>query len=425
MRRWIRIANRFLLGCLLAAGSFCAADVAAQDWTRFRGPNGTGESEAKNLPGAWTEADYNWKVKLPGVGHSSPAIWKDRVFLMSAHPDEATRYVLCYAAADGKLLWQRDYPTKTHHLHARSSYASCSPAVDADQAYFAFSDPDHTWLKAFGHDGSERWSVDFGPWVSQHGFGSSPVVVGDLVVLNCSQEPSKLKDVPDPKDSFVVAVDRKTGEVRWKTPRATNTTSYSVPCERRRPDGSTEIVLCTTAEGFFGLDPKTGRENWAAKVFDKRTVSSPFFAGDLLFGTTGSGGGGNYVVALNPNGEPPQVAYEVRKEAPYVPAPVARGDLLFLFSDKGIVTCIDVKTGAQHWQKRVNAAFSGSPIRAHDKLYCISEDGEAIVLAAEKEFKELGRNPLGEPSRSTPAVSGGRLYLRTYSQLISIGNDAS
>lgn len=418
----MRILPLVLVAALSLSWLFLPS-LHAQEWTRFRGPNGTGECEA-HLPGTWTDADYLWKIDLPGIGHSSPAIWKDKLFVLSANPADATRHVLCYAANNGQQLWRRDYATKSHHLHARSSYASCSPTVDADHVYFAWSDPDHTWLRAFDHDGKEKWTADFGPWVSQHGFGSSPMLYGDLVIVNCSQEPSKLKDTPEPRDSFVVAVDRKTGEVRWKTPRKIDTTSYSVPCLRRRGDGQDEIVLCTTAEGFFGLDPATGRENWAAKVFDKRTVSSPFMVGDLLFGTTGSGGGGNYVVALKPEGPKPEVVYEVRKEAaPYVPAPVARGELLFLFSDKGIVTCVDTKTGQQHWQKRVNAAFSGSPIRAHDKLYCIAEDGHVIVIAAEKEFRELGRVPLGEDSRSTPAVSNGRLFLRTYSHLFAVGGE--
>ncbi|MFO0906124.1 MAG: PQQ-binding-like beta-propeller repeat protein [Pirellulales bacterium] len=394
--------------------------AAAQDWTRFRGPNGTGESEAKSVPGSWTDADINWKAPLPGVGHSSPAIWGDKVFLLSAHEENATRYVLCLSAKDGSQVWKKDYPTTPHHLHARSSYASCSPAVDAEQVYVAWSDPNHTWLKAFGHDGQERWSVDFGPWVSQHGFGSSPIVFEDMVILSCSQEPSKQANTPAPGDSFVVAVDRKDGQVRWKTPRKTDTTTYSVPCVRRRADGQDEIICCSTAEGFFALDPKTGVENWSVKAFDKRTVSSPFLAGDMLFGTTGSGGGGNYVVALSTKGKP-EVAWEVRKEAPYVPSPVVRGDLVFLWSDKGIVTCVNLADGKQIWQKRVTGNYSGSPVRVHDKIYCISEEGEVVVVAAEDKFRELGRVNLGEPSRSTPSVAGGRLYLRTYSHLISVG----
>lgn len=398
----------------------CGAAASAQDWTRFRGPNGTGECEFKSIPSSWTDADINWKVALPGEGHSSPAIWGEKIFLLSANPKDATRYVLCLSTKDGSELWRKEFKSAPHHLHARSSYASCSPAVDAEQVYVAWSDPDHTLFKAFGHDGVERWSADFGSWVSQHGFGSSPIVYEDLVILSCSQEPSKQANTPPPGDSFVVALDRKTGKQKWKTPRKTDTTSYSVPCIHRRADGQDEIVCCSTAEGFFALNPKTGEENWSAKVFDKRTVSSPFFAGETLFGTTGSGGGGNYVVALSTK-DKPAVAWEVRKEAPYVPSPVVRGDLVFLWSDKGIVTCVNLTDGKTVWQKRVTGNYSGSPIRVHDKIFCISEEGEVVVVAAEKEFRELGRMNLGEPSRSTPSASGGRLYLRTYSHLISVG----
>jgi outer membrane protein assembly factor BamB len=414
------LALGLALGLALASLWGQSATALAQDWNRFRGPNGSGESEAKSVPAKWEANEVNWKVALPGIGHSSPALWGEKIFVLSANGENATRHVLCLSARDGAQIWRKDYTSKPHHLHARSSYASCSPYVDADFAYFAWSDPDHTWLKAFTHDGSEVWSADFGPWVSQHGFGSSPIVVGDLVVLSVSQEPSKQPNTPEPGPSFMVAVDRKTGAERWRTPRVTNTTSYSVPCVRKRDDGAEEIICCSTAEGIFALDPKTGKENWSVKVFDKRTVSSPFLAGGYVFGTTGSGGGGSYVVALSPQGTP-AVAYEVRKEAPYVPTPVSRGELMFLWSDKGIVTCIQVADGKQVWQKRVAGNYSGSPVRIHDKLYCIDEEGEVVVLAADREFKELGRVPLGEPSRSTPTVSGGRLYLRTYSHLISVG----
>ena len=157
-------------------------------------------------------------------------------------------------------------------------------------------------------------------------------------------------------------------------------------------------------------------------------ASSPILAGDLVLGTTGSGGGGNYVVAVRPGkkvGDKPDVAYEVRKEAPYVPTPVAKGDLLFLWSDKGIVTCVDAKSGEQVWQKRVTGNYSGSPIRVADKLYCMDEAGTVVVIAADREFQEFGRVPLNEESRSTPAVSGGRMYLRTISHLYSLGGKST
>lgn len=409
-----------LLGSLLAS-SMVGPLVSAQEWTRFRGPNGAGESETQGIPATWTDADYHWKIALPGVGHSSPVLWGDKIFLLSADPKSASRFMLCVGADDGKLLWKREYPGVPHHLHVRSSYASCTPAVDAEHAYVAWSDPEHTLLVAVDHSGNEAWSLDLGPWVSQHGFGTSPIVYDDLVVIGCTQEPSKRADMAEPKESFVVAVEKKTGKIRWRTERGIDTTSYSVPCVRKNDKGVDELVFCSTAEGFFALDPKTGHENWSLKAFTMRTVSSPVLAGGLLFGTTGSGGGGNYVVALRP-GSNPEVAYEIKKEAPYVPTPVAHGELLFLWSDKGIVTCVNAATGKQVWQKRVGGAgYSGSPVRVDDKLYCVDEAGVVVVLSAGNEFQELGRINLNEECRSTPAIAGGRMYLRTVSHLYSLG----
>lgn len=402
---------------------FAAHSATAQEWTRFRGPNGTGESEVMSIPAKWTEADYNWKIKLPGIGHSSPVIWGDKVFLLSADPTTATRYVVCVSAASGEILWTRDYVTTPHKLHERSSYGSCTPAVDAERVYVAWSDPEHTTFLALSHTGKDVWNIDLGSWVSQHGFGTSPIVYEDLVIVQSSQEPDKRGGTPE--HSFIVAVDKKSGQFRWKTPRKVDTASYTVPCVYQPKGGAPEILCFTTAEGVFSLDPKTGKENWSqANAFSMRTISSPVLVSGLVIGTTGSGAGGNYLVAVKP-GKSSEVAYELKSKgqfkAPYVPTPVARGDLVFLWNDTGIVSCIDGADGNVHWTQRVDGGYSGSPIRIADKIYCIDESGVVVVLAAEKEFKELAKNPLGEPSRSTPAVSGGRLYLRTYSHLISVG----
>jgi outer membrane protein assembly factor BamB len=270
---------------------------------------------------------------------------------------------------------------------------------------------------ALNHDGQTVWSQDnLGPCVSMHGFGGSPMLCQDLVIL-CNEQ-DKEQENPT-QTSSVMAFDRLTGQPRWTTPRMSTSVSYSVPCLRRTGD-QTELICCSTAHGIFSLDPDTGTENWSIDVFTMRTVSSPVLVGDLIFGSTGSGQGGNYVVAVRP-GDKPQVAYKVEQPAPYVPTPVARGDLIFLWADAGIVTCLNATDGRLHWRQRVGGNYSGSPVRVADRLYCVSERGEVVVLAAEKEYRLISRNPLGEESRSTPAVADGRMYLRTDSHLFSLG----
>jgi outer membrane protein assembly factor BamB len=398
----------------------------AQEWTRFRGPNGTGESECKTIPASWTEKDILWKAPIPGMGHSSPVIWGDKVFVLSANMDNATRYCLCYSAADGKQLWKVEYPSQTHHLHPRSSFASSTPTVDGERVYFSWSTPEETTLLALDHNGSEVWRKNLGKWVSQHGFGTSPILFQNMVILNNAQDDEVSKSNEKPGESFMLAFDRKSGEEIWRTPLNAGTVSYSVPFIRELPAGKAEVVCSNTGNGIFGLDVATGKMEWSLPgCLKMRTVSSPVLAGGLIFGSCGSGAySDNTVVAVRPGPEA-AVAYELnnssKMKAPYVPSLVSRGDLLFLLYDKGYAACVDASTGKAHWFERTNAAFSGSPVRVDDKIYCIDEEGVVWVFAAEKEYKLLAKNPLGEPSRSTPAVANGKMFLRTYSQLTCVG----
>ena len=184
----------------------CAADLtSAQEWTRFRGPNGSGIGQnGQSIPTTWSEIDYNWRVKLPGIGHSSPVVWGDKIFLLSADPESATRYVICIDVAMGATNWQRNFQSDSHHLHVRSSFASSTPTVDADHVYVGWSTPTETTLKAFDHSGNEVWSLDLGRWQSQHGFGTSPILFEDLVILHNSQQAKSLKPGERPGDSFMM-----------------------------------------------------------------------------------------------------------------------------------------------------------------------------------------------------------------------------
>jgi outer membrane protein assembly factor BamB len=416
MRHFVVLVARYFV--LLTLFSVVAS---GQEWTRFRGPNGTGLSQARSLPAVWTQADYDWRVKLPGEGHSSPVLWGDKIFLMSADPQNATRYLLCYSATDGVLLWQRVYPSSPHHLHQRNTFASGTAAVDAERVYVAWSTPESVAFLALDHEGREVWSLDLGTWTSQHGFGLSPMLFEDLVILSNNQQAQELDPGQKPGDSYMLAVDARTGAERWRTPRTSTRVCYSTPCIYQ-PAGQPPQLICTsTAEGVFSLDPRTGKENWRVPdCFRMRVVSSPLVTERLIFGSNGSGGGGNYLVAVRPGADPAK-AYEIRNNAPYVPCALAKDGLLFLFNDRGMVSCADVETGEIHWRERLSDGFSGSPVYGDGKVFCIADDGTVFVIAADREFKLLGSNPLGEPTRSTPAIASDRLFFRTLSHLTSVG----
>ena len=406
--------------CLVLSSLFALA-ASGQEWSRFRGPNGTGLSQARPLPASWSEADYNWRVALPGGGHSSPVLWGEKIFLMSADPNNATRHLLCYSASDGAQLWRRDYPSTPHPLHLRNTFASGTAAVDSERVYWAWSTPDKVTFLALDHQGRDVWSLDLGTWTSQHGFGLSPMLFEDLVILSNNQQAEELDSGQKPGESYLLAVEARTGVERWRTPRTSVRVCYSTPCIFQ-PEGQPAQLICTsTAEGIYSLNPRTGEENWRVPdVLRMRVVSSPLVTDRLIFGSTGSGGGGNYLVAVRP-GDPPAKAYEIRNNAPYVPCALAQGDLLFLFNDRGVASCADVETGEIHWRERLSDGFSGSPVYGDGKVYTIADDGTVLVLAADREFKLLGENPLGEPTRSTPAIAGNRLYFRTLSHLTSVG----
>ena len=414
------------LSILLVFSAYMTSGYSAE-WTRFRGPNGTGVGTGDSIPTTFEQKDFNFRTKLPGdSGCSSPVIWGDRVFLMSADSSDATRYVVCIHGTSGAILWQKKFASETHHLHTRSSYASCTPAVDDERVYVAWSSPQETLFKAFNHDGSEAWSKDLGTWVSQHGYGASPIIYKDLVILHNSQQADKLKPGEKPGDSFMFAFDRKTGEEKWKTRLVSTNVCYSVPFIYEGENGD-ELVCNSTGDGIFSLNPLTGKKNWAVndRLFSMRTVGSPIAAGGLIFGSTGSGRySSNYIVAVKP-GSDAKLAYKIANgsnfKAPYVPCLISDGELVFCLYDRGFASCIDAATGKIHWTERTGAAISGSPVRVGDRIFCVDEDGVVWAFAASTTYRLLGKSELGEESRATPAVANGRLYLRTNSYLISVG----
>ncbi len=407
--------------CLYFAVALCFGPVRhsqAQEWTRFRGPNGSGISEAKTIPSQWTDADFNWKIALPGVGHSSPVLWGDRVFITTGDDKQSRFVVLCLKASDGSTLWKKEFPFMPYRKHPNNASATSTPTADADRVYICRSEPAHNFLFALDHRGTLVWEKDFGPLRTQHGGGVSPILHNGMVILPNEQD----------GESSLIAVDARTGETRWKTPRQTGPSSaaYSTPCVYQPKEGKPSLVFNSEMHGISAVAPDSGKVLWEfGEAFDKRSVSSPVIAGDLIIGSCGSGGGGNFAIAVRP-GDPahdkkPERVYEVRQSAPYVPTSVCVGEWLYLWSDAGIVSRVHAATGEVKWQERVGGNFFSSPVCVDGRLFCVSKTGEVVVVATSEKFEVLARNQLGELTHSTPAIAGGRMYIHTSQHLISVG----
>jgi outer membrane protein assembly factor BamB len=401
------------------------------EWSRFRGPNGSGISEAVGVPAKWTAGDYNWKVKLPGIGHSSPVVWGRRVVVTSGEPETAKRFVLCLDSADGRLLWQREFTSRAYAQHRDHCYATATPAIDAQGVVVTWTTPEQNVLLALDLDGQEMWRRDFGPFMTESGCsGSSPVLYGDLVVLandqdDLSQIPGHEKDPPGPAGtSSLIAVDRRTGQTRWQIQRPTSLAGFGTPCVFQAEDGRRELIFTSTARGITGVDPQAGRVTWELnQQLRDRTISSPVVGSGLVFAGSGVSIRGERCIAVRPGSreQKPTVAYEIRQGVPMVPTPLVKDGRLFLWADDGIVTCLKAASGEVVWRERVGGSFYGSPVWVNGRLYCIAKNGDVVVMAAADKFEILSRVPLGERSYATPAVAGGVLYLRTQSQLFALG----
>ncbi|MBI5691975.1 MAG: PQQ-binding-like beta-propeller repeat protein [Verrucomicrobia bacterium] len=406
--------------CVVVAGCLLPVTGWSQDWTRFRGPNGTGISEARGVPVTWSEGDFRWRLPLPGGGHSQPVIWGDRLFVTVARETGNERALVCLNKHDGKELWSRSYRLPTKRLANRNtSYANASPVVDARQVVALFVSEEHFWVRAYDHDGKEQWSRDLGTFESQHGHGASPILHEGRVIVTNDQD----------GESSVVSLDAATGEVHWRSTRRTKVsgTAYGTPCVHPLAGGGVELLFTSQSHGVSSLDPASGALNWEAPAYDKRMCASPVVAGDLVIGSCGQGGGaGNYLAAIRLGGRgnvaKTHVAYTLRSATPYVPTPLFRDGILYWVSDGGVAVAVEAADGKEIWSERLRAEFFSSPIMVEGRIYCPSTKGEMLVWSTGRRFELLARNPIGEGTHSTPCVDGGRIYVRTFNHLVCVGS---
>lgn len=414
MRRlcWLAVIGTACVGGFASAGS-------PVDWPRWRGHEGGGQGGEVPLPDDWSTVGWKWKADLPGQGHSSPVVFRGGIYTASADEAAGKRFMTRHALADGRREWQREFIGPIEPHHAQNSSASGTVAVSDDGAFWLWATKDNLRVEALSHAGESLWHADLGPYASEHGFGASAVVWRDLVIVPIDQ------DGP----SAVVGLDAKTGRERWRVARQSGRAAYSTPLVIER-DGGFQLVLASNSHGLSGLDPATGRVLWESRCFPRRTVSSPILAGSRVVCTCGEGGGDNLLVAValpaslpGPGAPPlaPAPDYTLdRSVAPYVPTPVCSGGRMYLWGDRGVVTCVKADSGATVWRGRVGGTFSASPIVVGGAVINVSADGEVDVIADGDTFEVLGRVPLGETCRATPAVAEGTILFRTTSHLFAL-----
>lgn len=404
--------------CMVALG--CASLAGAEDWPQFRGPTGQGLSAATGVPVEWSQSkNVAWKKEIPGSGWSSPVLMGGKVYLTSAVSagGPLSLHAMCLDESDGKTLWDTEVfkpdPADAKRMHAKNSPASPTPIVTADRIYVHFG---HLGTAALDLSGKVLWRQTSLKYPPVHGNGGSPLLLGDTLCFNCDGS----------SNPFIVALDAKSGEVKWKTPRnvaVRKSFSYCTPLAIEL-NGATQII--SPGSGLVGAyDPATGHELWRVTYGDGYSVvPRPVYSHGLLFLSSGFDSPVMYAIKADGakgDATASHVAWKSRKGAPNTPSALVVGDELYTVSDPGIATCADAVTGTVHWTHRFDGQFSASPVFAEGKIYFQTEAGVGFVIKAGKEFEQLAENDLGEPSLASYAVSDGALFIRTDKHLWKIG----
>lgn len=425
---------------------------AAGSWPSFRGSEASGVAEGQNLPDKWNVRrgeNILWRTMIPGLAHSSPVIWGDRLFVTSAvssNPaatfrpglygdgdasDDRTRQRWMVYALDkrtGKILWERvayeGQPIDKRHI--KSTYASATPATDGRIVVAWFGSQG---VFAYDVNGNLRWKVDLGridvgaydipsfEW----GPASSPIIWNDLVILQCDTQ----------ADSFVIALNVQSGETVWKTPRE-ELPSWGTPTVVTTSAGA---MLVTNASNYIrGYDPQTGKELWKLGGSSKITAPTPVFKDGLFVIASGRQPEGPiFVVRQNAKGDVTLAAGKTNSEAiawsriargPYMPTPLIYRGLVYVLNNNGIFDAYNLGTGEEVYRQRlpnIGSGFSASPVGADGKIYLSSEDGEISVISAGTKFTQISTNDMGETLMATPAISEGVLYARTAKNVFAIG----
>jgi len=416
----------------------------AANWPQWRGPGGQGISDDEQIPLEWSSTrNIAWKTPVAGQGHSQPIVWDNRAFLTSdvegvtapghkapdhriegeifKHPDSVgsdKRHrlnVLAFDLATGKQLWERTAYEGTvfDDRHKRGSYAAATPVTDGTRVY-AYFGPEGVY--AYNFDGTLVWKASVGQFpLLGMGTGTSPLLFKNLLIIQ--------RDENAGDNSFIAALDTATGKEVWRT-RRTVEASWSTPV-LVDADGRTELVT-NGSQLIVGYDPATGRELWRARGVESNAIHTPLVGRGLVIVTAGFPA--KRVIAIRPGGSgditgTDRIAWQYDKGTAYVVSPILYGDYVYLVSDKGILTCLDAKTGEVKYEGGrvpVPASFMASPVAVRNRLLLTSIDGDTYVIRAGPSHEVIGTNAIGEPVYASLAVSQGRILVRGASHLFCI-----
>lgn len=409
--------------CTLAASAILFAALArAENWPQFRGPTAQGIVTGKALPVEWGPAkNLVWKQEIAGKGWSSPAIVDGRIYLTTAVPvagggnDQSLR-ALCLDAATGKQIWEQEIfhqdGATAPRIHPKNSHASPTPLVDGKQLFVHFG---HQGTACLDLDGKVIWRNRDNRYTPVHGNGGSPVVVDGLLIFSC--------DGGD--QQYVIALERDTGKQKWRTERSLRFPrgfSFCTPLIIE-VKGKKQVVSSGSG-GVTAYEPATGREIWKVAYQGYSVVPRPIFGHGLVFLSTGYDTAS--LLAIRPDGEgdvtATHVEWTLKRNVPRNSAPVLAGDDIFMVSDEGFASCVEVKTGKVHWQERLPGAYSAATMLSDGKVYFLSEQGLGIVIKADRKFQVLARNALNERSLASYAAADGALYVRTEKHLYRFGS---
>jgi outer membrane protein assembly factor BamB len=393
--------SRYLGAVALAC--FLPSVTAADNWAGWRGPTGDGITAEKGLPVEWSGKDnVRWKVKLDGAGVSAPVVWGERVFLTASTGrlnDEL--HVTCFHRGDGRRLWHTKlFGTAPTDLYPPGGMAVPTPAADAKRLFVLFGTGD---LACLDHDGRPVWvrslAQEYGPFRNRWGMGTSPILVGGLLVVQ----------VDHWSQSYLLAVDPETGANRWKADRDASV-NWSTPLPMT-VNGKTQLVVAGT-EKAKGYDLSTGKELWSVGGLHFQCIPTPVSDGKRALITSGVSSLAVDVERAAGDVTATHVPWVNKRATAFVPSPVAYQGRLYVPGDRGVVTCLDTATGKQLWKERLGDEYHASPVAGDGKVYLADKRGVVRVLRAGPEFELLAENDMGEPVVASPAVSRGEIFLR-------------